>query len=94
MEGFDILQAAEPVLVAPFEEPGAGPVVSHAGVLVADRRGEEFEEAACRAIAGIGDDRGHDDRRRDTRGDPRSPGGRDHGQILVRFDSVSDMALM
>ena len=56
---------AELVLVAPGEEPAAGPVIGHAGVLVADRGGEEFQEAARRAVAGVGDDRRHDDRGRD-----------------------------
>ena len=45
-----------PVLVAPGEEPAGGPVVGHARVLVADRRGEEFEEAARGLVAGVGDD--------------------------------------
>ena len=38
--------------------------IGHAGVLVTDRRGEEFQEAALRPVAGIGDDQGHDNRRR------------------------------
>ena len=44
--------------------------VGHAGVLVADGGGEEFQEAARRLVAGVGDDRRHDDRCRGGRGDP------------------------
>jgi hypothetical protein len=36
-----------------------GPVIRHAGVLVADGGGEEFEEAAHRGVAGAGDRRRH-----------------------------------
>jgi hypothetical protein len=52
-----------------------------------DRRGEELQETARGAVAGIGDDRGDDDRGRDGGGDPwRSGDGRD-GQ-LVSFPKV------
>ena len=39
-----------------------GPVIGHARVLVADRGGEEFEEAARGMIAGVGDHRRHGER--------------------------------
>ena len=41
--------------VAPIEESTAGPKVGHAGVVVRDRRGEEFQKASRRLVAGLGD---------------------------------------
>jgi hypothetical protein len=41
------------------------PVIGHAGVLVADGGGEEFQEAADRGVAGTGDRRRH--------GEPAAP---------------------
>ena len=61
MQRLDIGDLADLVLVAPGEEPAAGPVIGRAGVLVADGRGEEFEEAARGVVAGGGDRRRHDD---------------------------------
>jgi hypothetical protein len=58
VQRLDIGNAAELVLIAPGEESGDGPVIGHAGVFVADGGSEEFQEAPCRLVAGIGDDRG------------------------------------
>jgi hypothetical protein len=72
MEGLDIGELANPVLIEPGEERAYGPVIGHARVVVLDRGGDKIEEPACCAIAGIGDHRGHDKRtvqrrRRDRR---------------------------
>ena len=60
MQRLDIGDFADLVLVAPGEEPTAGPVIRHARILVPDRRGEEFQEPARRLVAGVGDDARHD----------------------------------
>jgi hypothetical protein len=62
MERLDIGEIADSVLVKPGEERAHGAVISHPGVLVADRGGEEFEKAAGGMIAGIGDHHRHRDR--------------------------------
>ena len=89
MQRLDVGELTELVMLAPGEEPADGMQIGHAGVLVADGRGEEFQEAAGRVVAGVGDDRRHDDRGRDGGGDPRRLGGRDDGQLagLVWFGS-------
>ena len=61
MQRLDIGDLANLVLVAPGEEPATGPIIGHAGILVPDRRGEEFQEPARRLVAGGGDDARHDD---------------------------------
>jgi hypothetical protein len=45
VQRLDVGDAAELVLVAPGEEPADGPVIGHAGILVADGGGEKFQEA-------------------------------------------------
>jgi hypothetical protein len=50
VQRLDVPQASERVLIAPVEEPDAGPVVGLPGVLVADGHGEEFQEPARRLI--------------------------------------------
>jgi hypothetical protein len=47
------------VTLDPGKEVRHGPVIRHAGVLVADGGGEEFQEAAGGGVAGVGDDRRH-----------------------------------
>ena len=59
VERLDIGDLANPVPVAPGEEPHDGAIVRHAGVLVADGGGEEFEEAAAGLVAGGGDQARH-----------------------------------
>ena len=61
MQRLDIGDLADLVMVAPGEEPSGGPVIGHAGVLVADGGGEEFEEAAGGLVAGGGDHARHQD---------------------------------
>ncbi len=61
MQRLDIGDLAELVMVAPGEEPLGGSVIGHAGVLVADGGGEEFEEAADGLVAGGGDNTGRQD---------------------------------
>ena len=58
MQRLDIRNLADLVMVAPGEEPSCSPVIGHAGVLVADGGGEEFEEAAGGLVAGGGDNTG------------------------------------
>jgi hypothetical protein len=62
--------------------------VCRPGVPVADRRGEELQEAARGVLADIGNDRRHDDGRRDRGGDFRRPDGRDDDQLPVRIRFV------
>ncbi len=57
MQRLDIGELAEPMLVAPGEEAGRSPVIGKPRVVVADGRGEEFEEAAGGVVAGVGDER-------------------------------------
>ena len=52
MQRLDIGNLADLVMVAPGEEPSCSPVIGHAGILVADGGGEEFEEAARGLVAG------------------------------------------
>jgi len=51
----DVGELANAVLLDPCEEGAHGPVIGHTGVLVADLRGEEFQEPARGMVAGIGD---------------------------------------
>jgi hypothetical protein len=72
VEGLDIRELADAVLLEPSEERAHGPVIGHARVVVLDRGGEKLEEAARRAIAGLGDHRRYgqrtlEGRRRDRR---------------------------
>ena len=60
MQRLDILDPAEPVVVAPGEKPDDGPVIGHAGIGVPDGGGEEFEKAFGGLSAGVGDDRRDD----------------------------------
>jgi len=71
MQRLDIDELAELMLLAPGKELEHCPVIGHAGIFVANGRGEEFEEASGGGIAGIGDDRRHDEacvRRSDRHG--------------------------
>ena len=58
MNRLDIGEVADAVLLDPGKEVTRGPVIGHAGVLVADRRGEKLDEAARGVLAGIGNRRG------------------------------------
>jgi hypothetical protein len=81
----DVGELAQLVMLAPGEEPAHGMQIRRAGVPVADGRGEEFQEAARRSVAGVGDDRRHDDGCRDPGRDPHRPLGRDDGQLAAGF---------
>ena len=48
MQRLDVGECAELVMLAPGEEPADRMQVGHAGVLVADGGGEEFQEAVRR----------------------------------------------
>ena len=54
VQRLDVGDLADLVMLAPAEEPNAGPIIGHAGVFVADGGGEEFEEAAAGLVAGRG----------------------------------------
>jgi hypothetical protein len=54
VDRLDIGELVDAVLRQPGKERARSPVIGQAGVLVADRGGEEFEEPARRVIAGIG----------------------------------------
>jgi hypothetical protein len=62
MDRLDVCELADLVLLDPGEEVARGPVVDHAGVFVADRRGEKFDEAPRGLVAGVGDDGRHGQR--------------------------------
>ncbi len=55
VQRLDIGDFADLVMVAPGDEPDAGVMIRHAGVLVANGGGEEFEETARSLVAGGGD---------------------------------------
>ena len=74
VQRLDISDAADPMLVAPAEKIANRPVGRHAGVLVADRGGEELEEPARGLVAGVGDDTWHHDAV--AGGDGQGPGRR------------------
>ena len=80
MQRLDIGNAADAMPVAPGEKIANRPVVSHAGVLVADGGGEEFQEPARRLVAGVGDDARHHDAV--AGGDGQGPGRR-YGDLLA-----------
>ena len=65
VQRLDVDKLAQVVVLAPGEEPAYRMQVGDARVLVADGGGKEFEEAARRMVAGIGDDCRHDDVGRD-----------------------------
>jgi hypothetical protein len=85
VQRLDVGKLADAAVLATGEEPPDGMQIGRAGVLVADSGGEEFQELARRLVAGVGDDRRHDDRRGDACGDPRLLGARDDGQLAVGF---------
>jgi hypothetical protein len=58
VQRLDISDAADPMPVAPAEKIANRPVVRDAGVLVADRGGEELEEPARGLVAGAAMTRG------------------------------------
>ena len=62
MNWLDVGQPADLVPLDPVEEMARGPVIGHAGVLVADRRREKFEEALRGMVAGICDHPRHEGR--------------------------------
>lgn len=59
------------MLLEPGEERARSPVIRFTRVAVADRRGEEFEEAADGMLAGAGDRRRDDDIAGDRNSGPR-----------------------
>jgi hypothetical protein len=72
-------------MLAPSEEPTDGVHVGRPRVFVADGGGEEFQEATRGMLAGVGDDRRHDDLGCDGAGDPQLLVGWDDGQRLPGF---------
>ncbi len=73
----------EAAVVAPGEEPGAGPGVSAAGVGIADIGREELDIAPGGFVAEIGDQRRHDIQRTLVGGGLRRRDGRRHP--VLRF---------
>ena len=61
MQRLDINELVKLMSVAPGKELEHRPVIGHAGVFVADGRGEEFEKAPRRLVAGVGDHRRDED---------------------------------
>src|SRR5690242_3351450 len=57
MDRLDPLQPVYPAALAPSEKLPDVVVVGDAGVAVANRRREEFQEPPCRMLAGVGDER-------------------------------------
>jgi hypothetical protein len=62
VDRLDVDELADLVLLDPGKEVAGGPVIGHAGVLVADGGGEELEEPAGGMIAGADDHRRHGER--------------------------------
>jgi hypothetical protein len=61
MNRLDLGERADLVPLEPREKMARGPIIGHTGVLIADRRGEKFDEPARCVFTGIGDHRRHDD---------------------------------
>ncbi len=80
MQRLDISDTADAMPVAPAEKIANRPVISHAGVLVADGGGEKLEEPTRGLVAGIGDDARHHDAV--AGGDGQGPGRR-YGDLLA-----------
>ena len=59
VDRLDVGELVNAVLLQPGKKVAHGPVIGHAGVLVADRRSKELQEPARRMIAGVGDRRRH-----------------------------------
>jgi hypothetical protein len=53
VDRLDVSQPADLVPLDPVEEVTRSPVIGHAGVLVADRRGKKFEESFCGMVADV-----------------------------------------
>jgi hypothetical protein len=85
VQRLDVGELAEPVMLAPGEEPVDRMEVGRPRVPVADGGGEELQEALRGGIAGVGDDRRHDDGCGDRGRDLRRLGGRRDGQRTVRI---------
>ena len=79
MQRLDIGDLADLEVIAPGEEPSCSPVIGHAGVLVADGGGKEFEEAPGGLVAGGGDNAGH----------KNAIAGRDRERLGLRNDDLS-----
>ena len=88
MQRLDIGDLADLVMVAPGEEPLGGPVISHAGIFVADGGGEEFEEAARGLVAGGGDNARHETRGVDRPGQSAGAGGHESLRRAIRIHGV------
>jgi hypothetical protein len=84
MQRLDLVQCAEPVTVAPGEEPAGRVQIRCPRVPVADGHGEEFQEPTRGMLAGVGDDRRYDHGSRD-RGDGARWLGDGHLAAWVRF---------
>src|SRR4051794_28454426 len=82
VQWLDLDQLGDATLFEPGEERAAGPVIGYAGILVADRRGEEFEEATGGMIAGTGDRCRDDDGAADRDG---GPGGEFRDELVSFF---------
>jgi hypothetical protein len=61
VHGLDIGELADAVLLDSRKKGAHSSVIGHAGVLIADLGGEEFQESARGMVAGIGDRRRHRD---------------------------------
>jgi hypothetical protein len=91
VQRLDVRELAKLIMLTPGEEPADRMQIAHAGILVADGGGEEFQEAASRLIAGVGDDLWHEDLGRNGAGDPHRLVGRNDGQRVTGFWSLSFM---
>jgi hypothetical protein len=80
VQRLDIGDTANAVSVAPGEKIASRPVVSHAGVLVADGGGEKFQEPARGLVAGVDDHARHHDA---VAGSDGQGPGRRYGDLLA-----------
>ena len=61
VQRFDVSELADLVLPDPAKEVAHGPVIGHAGVLIANLCCKEFQEPSDRVVAGACDHRRHSD---------------------------------
>ena len=83
VDRLDVGEFADPVLLDPGEKVAGGPVIGHAGVLVADRGGEELQEAPRGVVTGIGNRGRHRERIAPPRRARRRRGRNHRRHVLV-----------
>jgi hypothetical protein len=83
VDGLDVGEFADLMLLDPGKEVAGGPVIGHARVLVADRRGKKLKEAPRGVVTGIGNHRRHRERTAESRPSDRRRGLHNRRHVLV-----------